>query len=109
MKDLGAGNGQIGLFYILSQIIPLSNQQSRISAIARGGFWLAQYQPGVGFLARDDDWVLFMGKGQPQFPFIPTAIVTLRYIVPAWFKFKITGNIEDELQQVSPKGVTKLP
>jgi hypothetical protein len=68
LKELGADIGQIGLFFTLSQIIPLSHQQSRTSAIARGGFWLAEHQPGIGFLARADDWGLFMGKGLPPVP-----------------------------------------
>jgi MFS family permease len=32
----------------------------------------------------------------PQFPFLLTAFVSLLTIVPAWLKFKVTGDVTDD-------------
>ena len=71
LKDLGAGIGQIGLFFTLSQIIPLSHQQSCTATLARSGFWFAQHQPGIDFLTRADDRRHSVGKGQCAVPVYP--------------------------------------
>lgn len=34
-------------------------------------------------------------KVSPQFPFLLTAIISLLAIIPVWFKFKVTGDMEE--------------
>jgi MFS family permease len=36
-------------------------------------------------------------KVNPQFPFMITAVVSLLAVIPVWFKFKSSGDIENEL------------
>jgi len=38
----------------------------------------------------------------PQFPFMITAIISLLAIIPVWFKFKVTGDVESEHPEIKP-------
>ncbi len=41
-------------------------------------------------------------KVSPQFPFMLTAFISLLSIIPVWFKFKVTGDVESEHPEIKP-------
>jgi MFS family permease len=83
LKELNASVVQVGLFFTLSQIIPLALQILGLVSLPA---------PAVG--------AQLWERVGPRTPFILTAGAALFSILPVWLKFKLPKEVADSLKVV---------